>query len=199
MPGVPNKSHMFLPSPFIDFSVQCLDSLPPYKIYRPKVEGWPHPRQHLLLPVAVLAKTPAHTFFFFNLYFSSLCSFSSRSQITSWARIVSLPQKSSKSSTTSFLLTLQIKIQVYFVVSKAQKKLTLFPELICVEHDKGHWCLQICVLTLYLGQVNPVPRDDVVICFICSRMFFPQETVLHPNKLLPDHTVSFHLFALFVS
>lgn len=116
---MPNTSHTFLPSPFIDFSVQCLDSLPPYKIYRPKAGGWPPPRQHLLLPVAVQAKTPTCTFFFFNCTFhpiSSLCSFSSQSQnyLLNTYYYISFPQKSFQSSTTSFLDTLQIKIQVYF-------------------------------------------------------------------------------------
>lgn len=60
-----------------------------------------------------------HVLFFFNCTFhpiSSLCSFSSQSQnyLLNTYYYISFPQKSFQSSTTSFLDTLQIKIQVYF-------------------------------------------------------------------------------------
>lgn len=54
------------------------------------------------------------------------------------------------------------KILAIHMVGKAQKKMTLLPGLICVEHDKGHGCLQIYALV----QVSPVPRHDVEVSLI---------------------------------
>lgn len=129
---MPNKSHMFLPSPSIDFSVQCLDSLPPSKIYRPKVEGWPRSRQHPLLPAAVPAKTPALTF---HPFVHSLL----KVKIISWACIMSHFHRRASNSPPP---ACSDKILAVHMVDKAQKKMTFYPELICVDHDNGHWCLR---------------------------------------------------------
>lgn len=149
---MPNKSHMFLPSPSIDFSVQCLDSLPPSKIYRPKVEGWPRLRQHPLLPAAVPAKTPALTFL--NLYFSTLCSFSAQSQNYLLSMYyVSFPQKGFKFSTTS--LFRQNSSCSHSWQSPEENDLLSWTYL----RWSWQWPLmpKICARTHYPVQVNPVP------------------------------------------
>lgn len=171
---MPNKSHMFLPSPSIDFSVQCLDSLPPSKIYRPKVEGWPRSRQHPLLPAPVPAKTPALTFL--NLYFSTLCSFSAQSQNYLLSMYLShFHRKASNSPPPAC----SDKILAVHMVDKAQKKMTFYPELICVDHDNGHWCLRsvLAPITQCRWILFRAWHGSVSYLLFFSRMFFLRKHV----------------------
>lgn len=51
---------------------------------------------------------------------------------------VSFPQKGFKFSTTSLFRQNSSCSHSW----QSQKKMTFYPELICVDHDNGHWCLR---------------------------------------------------------
>lgn len=96
------------------------------------------------------------------------------------------------------------KVLAVHMVDKAQKKMNFYPELICVDHDNGHWCLQICACTHYPVQVNPVPRHDTAVSFIffsfpeCSSLgsMYPPKQIISCSGSVPPTPLHYFIIEL---